>query len=375
MVFILKRNETESSGLANILAQWADYVAGFQYRIREGQFTGLETDAPFGNYPASFYPAFTERGQDVILSYSIKLSDSIDKRVFVKNQDVIAKYANSEPNIAAMVDNTTSLSLGNFANGGSAWHNLPFQGIIKSFAWINQYLDADQLKDLHSSMGFNQNPNTSTEDQITQFPSSITIDGVETELDYGLILDPQYDGDLTDYSPNNISGIALAREHPGQVFPIFKKINNQWCIDFTDAAQSGLRVPNGDYGLGEEFTIIMEMKNRNIGSTQTLFSKWWDNDGTHANSSFLATFFNSQEDLLIALADTAVTTGFLCPTLDNIRDTTNFYALGISVDCNNNSTPSVTAVKNQTDRNYYLESIQNAKNTAQRGAFPGSVNF
>ncbi|MFN8577790.1 MAG: S8/S53 family peptidase [Candidatus Sericytochromatia bacterium] len=117
----------------------------------------------------------------------------------------------------------------------------------------------------------------------TAFPKSITVDGVTTNLDYGYIFAPQFEGDYKDYSDNNLAGVKMIRRNDFDNLAQWVRDENRWGVDFSNSPYSAIEVPDGNYEFGQNYTTlaIVKLKNDDIfdinSNNGAIFSKWYHN--------------------------------------------------------------------------------------------------
>lgn len=115
----------------------------------------------------------------------------------------------------------------------------------------------------------------------TAFPKSITVDGVTTNLDYGYIFAPQFEGDYKDYSDNNLAGVKMIRRNDFDNLAQWVRDENRWGVDFSNSPYSAIEVPDGNYEFGQNYTTlaIVKLKNDDIfdinSNNGAIFSKWY----------------------------------------------------------------------------------------------------
>ncbi|MFN8671917.1 MAG: S8/S53 family peptidase [Candidatus Sericytochromatia bacterium] len=187
--------------------------------------------------------------------------------------------------------------------------------------------------------------------QTKQFPTSITVNGVTTNLDYGYIFNPQSQGDLTDYSFNNLNGIKLITRNSLDNSASWINDNGKWGLDFSNSPFSALEVPDGNYEFLDKYTTIALVKlvkdDSVIGANTGFYlSKWWS--GSYYDHSKLNNFTDKQLYIINTNQGKDPNTGdiyYVFKSNEQVTETGVPFAISESL---NTITNIKTVVKNQS---------------------------
>ncbi|MFN8672694.1 MAG: S8/S53 family peptidase [Candidatus Sericytochromatia bacterium] len=188
--------------------------------------------------------------------------------------------------------------------------------------------------------------------QTKKFPTSITVNGVTTNLDYGYIFNPQSQGDLTDYSFNNLNGIKLINRTLVDNSATWVNDNGKWGLDFSNSPFSALEVPDGNYEFLDKYTTIALVKlvkddSVDIGANTGFYlSKWWS--GSYYDHSKLNNFTDKQLYIINTNQGKDPNTGdiyYVFKSNEQVTETGVPFAISESL---NTITNIKTVVKNQS---------------------------
>ena len=120
--------------------------------------------------------------------------------------------------------------------------------------------------------------------QTNKFPSSITVNGITTNLNYGYIFSPKSTSDLFDYSTNN-NIQSLIRRSPSDNYPEWVQDNGMWGLDFHNSLYSALQIDDSEnVELNSEFTVVFLIKktSTDYGCLAFKWHNWITNDLSYA---------------------------------------------------------------------------------------------